>query len=233
MGYSVLLDFDGVLLSNKKLNEMVSSNCNRFFSKKTGLPLHEASAINKAHYKKYGHTLNLLNEKMLKDTKVFIDEFNENVYDSDTLRSIKYTLGPKDILEFEEWKRVIRELDAESVLVYSNAPSSWLNACLNALGNATRSCILFDDVVSVPERNGGLFKPSNTVYDSIESTIQSEKIMFIDDSVDNLPNREAWTNVLYGTNVHSPHYVSAKTPSELLFKMKQKHPHRKLERLRR
>lgn len=234
MGYSVLLDFDGVLLSNKKLNEMVSTNCNRFFSQKTGLPLHEASAINRAHYKTYGHTLNLLNKKMLKETTVFIDEFNDNVYDSETLRSIKYTLGPKDILEFEEWKRVIGELGAESVIVYSNAPSTWLHACLNALGNATRSCIRFDDVVSVPETNGGLFKPSHEVYDGIENAIQSEKIMFIDDSIDNLPNhREAWTNVLYGSDVKSPDYVSVKTPSELLFKMKQKRPHRKLALLRR
>lgn len=232
MGYALLLDFDGVMLSNSKLNDMISSNCNRFFSKKTGLPLHEASAINRTYYKKYGHTLNLLNKRMLKDTNVFIDEFNDSVYDADTLRSIKYNLEPKDILEFQDWKRTISELDADHVIVYSNAPSTWLHECLNALGNASRSCILFDEVVSVPETNGGLFKPSHEVYDSIESTLSSQKIMFIDDSIDNLPiHRPSWTNVLYGTDVYSPDYISVETPSELLFKMKQTRPHRKLAQL--
>ena len=39
MGFSILIDFDGVLLNNSRLNTKISDRCDRYFSHKTGLSL--------------------------------------------------------------------------------------------------------------------------------------------------------------------------------------------------
>jgi FMN phosphatase YigB (HAD superfamily) len=233
MGFSILIDFDGVLLNNSRLNTKISDRCDRYFSHKTGLSLQTSKKINRTYYKKYGHTLNLLNEKMLTDTKVFLEDFNDYVYDNKLLGEVKWDINKKDIFTFKEWAYVLSKLEADSIYVYSNAPTVWLEECISSLECLSSSALGLTNVVSVPEVNDGLFKPTPLVYDRMDTQL-SNHIVFIDDSEQNLPiHRENWTNVLYDENVmyssKSKDYTTIHSPKDMLSKMKQIHLHQKVE----
>lgn len=233
MGFSILIDFDGVLLNNQHLNTKISDRCDRYFSHKTGLSLQKSKQINRTYYKQYGHTLNLLNEKILKDTQVFLEDFNDYVYDTKLLREVKWDINKKDLFNFKEWAYVLSKLEADDTYVFSNAPSIWLKECISSLECLSSSSLGLTDIISVPEMNDGLFKPTPLVYDRMD-TLLSNDIVFIDDSEQNLPiHRENWTNVLYNENVIyssiSKDYITIHTPKDMLSKMKQIHPHQKVE----
>jgi FMN phosphatase YigB (HAD superfamily) len=236
MGLSILIDFDGVLLNNQRLNTKISDKCDRYFSNKTGLSLQQSKKINRTHYKKYGHTLNLLNEKMLKDTKVFLEDFNDYVYDDKLLGEVKWDINKNDLFNFKEWTYVLSKIKADNKYIYSNAPTVWLEECTSSLECLSNSSLGLTDIISVPEINDGLFKPTPLVYDRMD-TMLSNHILFIDDSEQNLPiHRENWTNVLYAENViyssKSKDYTTIHSPKDMLSKMKQIHLHQKVGKQR-
>ena len=71
---SVILDFDGVVFDNKKINALVSHRSNQFISKKMSVDMNKAKELN--NYKKTGHSVFSIDD----DYKNIIHDYNDYVF---------------------------------------------------------------------------------------------------------------------------------------------------------
>jgi hypothetical protein len=207
MDKCLLLDFDGVILNNKTVNENLSKRASLFLSENTHLTPDYALKVNRKQYKKYGHTLYLTNEinnKKKFKKKMTIQDFNEYVYTDDFVN--KFCLEEiydNDIVLYKHWNEVIKYVKykkmIDDVFIFSNAPSIWIESVLNKFEKLTSISLNVENVTSVPEKFDNKLKPDIRPYKQFTQTYKYTNYIFIDDSETNLQYDE-WINCLFDPN---------------------------------
>ena len=84
MSKTLLLDFDGVLFNNPRMNRMIQHRATIYFQHYTRVPYKVASKLNAKFYKNYGHTVTFMKDIMEYPDTVNIQDFNEFVYSAKT-----------------------------------------------------------------------------------------------------------------------------------------------------
>ena len=216
MSRSLFLDFDGVLLDNKQANQLVSDKVTRFVSKKTRYPIRHAKMINDHFYPIYGHTTKFLNATKLSKDVVTVKEFNEFVYDEETMQQVPNLFGHEDIELYNQWASAVCRLEVDQVHIFSNAPRIWIETCLESIQKHASSCICFSSIVSVPEEKEGLMKPHYHTYEYMEEIAgKGTDIIFVDDNKANFFDCDHVHNVLYGSYIPAQEFTCIMKPDEL------------------
>lgn len=200
---TVFLDFDGVLFNNKKANNFIYHKAAKYVSSRVGIPIDSAKILNEQFYPSFGHTTRMINSMRLTKNAVTIDDFNEFVYDEETYDFISnLNLTNEDKLLHKNWTDTLNNDCFDKLFVLSNAPSSWINICLHHLNNSTMAtnCIIFDDIISVPERMNGALKPCVEAYDYMEFIDNSNKCIYVEDNPINFKYYSSIHNVLFNND---------------------------------
>ena len=197
MSKTLLLDFDGVIFNNSKMNQMIQHRATIYFQHHTRMPYHVAAKLNSKYYKPYGHTVYFMKDILEDSDSVSIKEFNEFVYSSKTLDTISKELNSNDVQMAKMWRDTIQQFKENDYFIklFSNAPSIWIDRCLEELpynlNYLLDDCFCFDNLENL--------KPNKNSYNCVHESEQ--KIVFVDDSVDNLKpvqHYEHWKPVHFG-----------------------------------
>lgn len=213
MSKSLLLDFDGVLFANDKMNKIIEHRSTIYLNHHTKIPYKVASKINSKFYKQFGHTVNLVKELVEDSSTVTMEDFNDFVYSRKTLRSIKEELTLNDMELSRLWGYTIQEYidSGYSVKIFSNAPLVWIEECLFTLSNDMLS---FDDITCFD--NLSRLKPD--IHSYLETYKNENRIIFVDDSIDNLKpiqGDDVWIPVLFGNAIVSDMCFTTDNPLHL------------------
>jgi FMN phosphatase YigB (HAD superfamily) len=153
---------------------------------------------------------------------VTISDFNEFVYDEETFDFItNLELTRDDKALYADWSDTLCDDRFGRLFVLSNAPTKWIKVCLSHLNNHTTSakCILFEDIVSVPEMMDGAMKPCEEAYTYMESMCDGRGI-YVEDNATNFKRSSSISNVLLKSAAHvstanSKTHMIIKEPREL------------------
>jgi FMN phosphatase YigB (HAD superfamily) len=198
----LLLDFDGVLLNNEKINEKIEHRAAKFVGKKMHISESSARTLNRKHYKKYGHSVYMLNHFFKKrgaNAMVTLEEFNTYLYQRDFAQECCTLINHKDKRLFSHWMYAIETLRkknlVDEVCIFSNSPRIWMTDSLQYMDEAYSDQI--EAIISVPEKYDDLLKPNKSVYTAFENDkAHIDKIVFVDDNITNLQH-DPWINILY------------------------------------
>ena len=147
----------------------------------------------------------MINAMRLTTNAVTIEDFNDFVYDKETYDFISnLNLTNEDKLLHKNWTDTLNCDCFDKLFILSNAPSSWINICLNHLNTTTLSsnCVLFDDIISVPERMNGSLKPCVEAYDYMELVDKENKCIYVEDNPINFKHYSSVCNVLFNKNAN-------------------------------
>jgi FMN phosphatase YigB (HAD superfamily) len=178
----VLFDVDGVLITNKAISDYVTDKSIRYLQKYAKVPVQyktykNMKALNRMAYKELGHT-----SLIVDDTRVGVWNYNDYVFDEETIEFVKHALNDTD-------RRRMREI------------ASWLENTTIRVGLCTNTPkvyvdALFEDTVRDYHRlfslaftsDTGLLKPCNNFYEHVENELCHDvhTIYFVDDSETNI-----------------------------------------------
>ena len=183
MSKTLLLDFDGVIFNNPRMNRMIQHRATIYFQHYTQVPYKVASKLNAKFYKNYGHTVTFMKDIMEYPNEVNVQDFNEFVYSTKTLDTISKEMRQSDIHLASLWGDTIAEFREHdyAIKIFSNAPQNWIHRCLEDFPDYDLK-YMFDDCFCFDNLN--FMKPKKESY--MEVYDHEEKIVFVDDSVDNL-----------------------------------------------
>jgi len=179
---ALMLDFDGVLLRNRRVQKWIGHKCTEYLAKKTGRSFVDAKRINESRYPVHGHTAFVLERDFGMPTRP--KEFNADVYGDIDYDRVRAMLTERDIAYakdfLERWN-----VDRSSSFVFTNAPRRWVLELREALEMPFEDYrILGSDVL-------GHFKPDPRAYAEAEFFVrldmpQVESFCLVDDSVENV-----------------------------------------------
>lgn len=199
---ALLLDFDGVVVKNKRVQNYVGHACTQFFAKKTGLSYNKAKKLNQQLYPLYGHSSLALQKKL--NIPCSIQDFNKGVYcDLIDYAVVKRLLCRDDFTYARALATLVGSFyDPCQTYIFSNAPDVWCIFLLRTLGIE----------YLVTEKKGFLcsntfncIKPMPEMYARAAAATQLRQpnlqhIMFVDDSLINfapIMNESQWSTVHY------------------------------------
>lgn len=211
----LLLDFDGVLLNNYYINNKIQERAGLFMSSKLHISYDHAQNINKKYYKKFGHTIHLMNyllKHMHTKSRVTLDDFNNFVYNSRFIDECADHINDSDLYVYDQWNNVIDALLKKSIIsntfIFSNAPTKWLSYNVEMLNEKTmQKRNLYDKLISVPENYGNLLKPDIRAYSGFSKNYDFDEYIFVDDNLINLVDK-SWENFLYSSESFENKYQS-------------------------
>lgn len=181
---NILLDFDGVVFDNKRVQSMVTEKSVEFLQHKLRLSPTQARFVNSSSYPVRGHTA-LICEK-----GDAIHEYNEFVFSPCALKKVASFVDQDDQARWNRLKSYVYSSDYHFSLC-TNATRSYCETVLATL-NASLDC--FDHVFT---SEIGFVKPQKDYYAHVEHTFPEGKLVLIDDSplnilgVTHLPRWEA------------------------------------------
>lgn len=195
---NTLLDFDGIIFRNEKVNEVIGQKSIDFVNKKLNLSYSKSKTVNKFLYRTYGHTaIGIAKYTFEKPENVVLD-YNNFVFDNINYQDIKSYLTKED-------KKRISMLSHRSKVfnhkfgLFTNAPLSWCENLFYYLDDDLSNMIDYDKVFTSDE---GLLKPNISVYQNIENNL-NDNIHFIEDSYINLlpvKNNKKWKTYLINSD---------------------------------
>jgi FMN phosphatase YigB (HAD superfamily) len=193
---TVLLDIDGVVFTNRPMLNVVKTKVNKFVQKhvqsrrRNGISEAEAAVLSENMYKSFGHTLKGMWAVYGSQKDFDIDDFNDYVYDSNTLKTLStYLYYSDDIrLQVENIERIVKKCGDQDIPigVLSNAPASWCKLICKRYDLEIPPDIFFTSNHPLFHTATQRLKPDRTLYTDIASVVNSEQIVFIDDSIINL-----------------------------------------------
>lgn len=213
---ALLLDFDGVMVRNTKVQKHVSQSCVRLLANKSGLTLRQASRMNKQLYPLYGHSSFILQRNYKIDCG--IEEFNHLVYNEYIdYAKVKRLLTSDDTAYAAEMARIIHRWGPEKTFIFSNAVDVW---CENLLLMMGVSDVIPPQNIMCSNHLRAL-KPSPSAYAEAEfrvGLIMPELVSgcytFVDDHAQNIlavKHRPRWIPYYY------PPEMETRTLGDLLF----------------
>ena len=163
MSKTLLLDFDGVIFNNPRMNKMIQHRATIYFQHHTQMPYKVASKLNVKFYKNYGHTVNFIKDIIEYPESVNIQDFNEFVYSTKTLDTISKEMRQSDIHLASLWCDTIAEFRENDyqIKIFSNAPHHWIHRCLEDFPDYDLK-YMFDDCFCFDNLNS--IKPNKAVY---------------------------------------------------------------------
>lgn len=191
----VLVDFDGVVLRNKRVLEAVKDRVDKYVGKVMRIDdLYKATKVNQYLYKQYGHSLIGL-QKVIGDDAGDVVDFNKFVYEDINIGRDDFYGAKKEIVK--DWEPFLNRMEClgMDVHIFSNAPKEW---CLNFIDSKKVNGFVSDNLPNKSE----FLKPSYEVYDVVSAWYWGKQVYFIDDKIQNLVKKHPmWTNVLFDPNI--------------------------------
>jgi FMN phosphatase YigB (HAD superfamily) len=177
---NLLLDFDGVLLKNKKLDQIITKRSVDYVYSKSDKCYTYATNYNRKMYKKLGHTALIFNNSLNYHHEVC--EYNAKVFqDLDFDKDIKPFMNNEDILHVSE---ILKSFDGNNKPgLFTNTPLIWVYETLGILGFDVERVFNTDLLFTSDE---GFVKPKMDAYDNVDSFLKDEHIVFIDDNEKNI-----------------------------------------------
>ena len=202
---TLLLDYDGVVLRNKTCTQYQLRRSARFVQSKTNFSMEQSELINKTHYIKYGHTVNMLN--IMFNSRTTLEEYNEFVFDTNKIKKLNRFIDKETHTHGMKFNNVITKCENENInwYIYTNAHINWVKHFSNLM-----SLPINENKIIWPE-NLDLLKPHLKSYDRIDSMFPDHKFMMVDDSIGNLfiPEKKSWDTMLFGPAHDADHIVRA------------------------
>jgi FMN phosphatase YigB (HAD superfamily) len=198
---ALLLDVDGVIVTNPRLTTAISRRATRFVARELSLKMMEADEVNKNLYRTFGHTLTGL--KKVYESKRTLEEFDEEVYDPAILEELGRTM--RDDPTSDTLRTVVKRARSLSVptFLFSNAPRAWCETAVRSAG--VDDLLLPDENILCcdhPLLDGPRLKPSRALYDATLDFVRATTrhgddldLLFVDDSLTNvapLVKRRGW-----------------------------------------
>lgn len=207
-GRAVLFDLDGVIFHHDEAMNKVSKRASDFISEL--IRTKHAEEINRRLYKGYGHTIIGLREEY--NINMSLQDFNEFIYDSDTLASVcKLPLPMSSAIKAMEARQAIQAVKSAGhrCMVFTNAPKIWVDMALTTTGLLRH--FKPEDILSAEDFTH--VKPQRQIYVDVSKKLKDLDITFIDDSLLNVANAPAeWDAYLYGGNHTTfPTYIRSVT----------------------
>lgn len=194
---NILLDFDGIILRNEKINKIIEEKSIDFVHKKLNKSHFKSERINKFLYKTYGHTANGIANYTSEKLEDIVLDYNDFVFDNINYQDLSSYLTKDDKVRIKMLSHRSKIYEHKYGL-FTNAPLSWCVSLFNFLEEDLFNMIDKDKVFT---SDGGVLKPNKLVYEKVENNLEN-KIHFIDDSNINLlpiKNNNKWETHL----VHS------------------------------
>lgn len=188
----LLLDFDGVVLSNPKLWEYQRRRSSMFVRKHTNMTHRSCEQLHTLCYNDYGHTVSMLNS--IFRTRVTLEEYNDFVFNKKAMGSLKRKMDQQTIDRFMGYTKTFEACEASGVdwAVFTNANQAWVQYFIDSFGWAQPPAIHFP--TSLHE-----LKPKPEAYDKIESFYSDgRELWFVDDQKINLTvptARQRWVTM--------------------------------------
>lgn len=179
--YTLLLDFDGVMVRDPHLTAYQLRRSAKFVQKHTYLPLSTCLAINSKHYPKYGHTVLMLNDMFGKQTT--LEQYNEFVFSKAQISRLDRCLSQESFAHTANFKKVFEQCKANNIEwnVFTNAHLNWALhfSHLTGLQEVVEEKVIYPKELS-------MLKPNPEVYASLSERFADKTIIFVDDSRINL-----------------------------------------------
>lgn len=189
----VLLDFDGVVLQNKRAHNYVTRKIEKLVQDVTGeKDIEHVKQMNKELYTQYGHTLLGLQHM---GYNITLDDFNDYVYGN--VESYRhFTFSEKEIIDVCTMIMRSKRMNTD-IMLFSNADVLWLTNFLR--WDPTLYAI--QDIVD----DFGVLKPQRDCYDLVNTYLKEkleyDSIYFVDDSKKNIEAApESWVKILFNNN---------------------------------
>ena len=204
----VLVDFDGVVLRNKRADIQVAKRASIYTWRKLNnvksfnqhlISPKQAEDICYNLYKGYGHTLTGLKDIGIPNCNMV--DYNKAVYDTLDYSKLRETNN-----NFDDFRTLINYCHEHhhEIYFFSNAPYRWISNTLKDEPDIMYSIEDVRKILHVDEDDESYLKPYHLVYDKLQSHFTKENVVFIDDNIGNMKpviNNVAWTNILFcGTN---------------------------------
>ena len=185
---SLLLDFDGVVLRNHPIGNIIVKRCQALVHKSIKhVDVESCKKINKQLYESTGHTV--LGLQRLGFMDLSISEFDKLVYEKIDYKVELATIADthkKDIQGIRNIYKYCEEAGIDT-WIFSNAPDSWCYSISHMM-----------DIPILPSTRSLVttLKPNPQCYAEVEKKVKSDKYIFVDDKMMNLVNApEGWTCV--------------------------------------
>ena len=193
-----LVDFDGVIIRNKRVQDRVVKGINGYVSQALYINSPKVTErINSYLYSTYGHTMIGLDKVAGHDLAGSLQDFNKFVYDNiDISQEDFISIKP----EVTQWKEFIAKLRLSNIPVYifSNAPRNW---CLNFIDQSDVAGFIMDNL----PQDAAYLKPELKIFETLHSWFQNHEVYFIDDKIHNMKHtvqKDNWTNIVF--DEHQP-----------------------------
>jgi FMN phosphatase YigB (HAD superfamily) len=181
---TLLFDFDGVLIKNPKLENIIENKSIEFVSKQLHNPPNPKE-LNKNFYRNFGHTAiglkHFYERKQNINVKDFIYDYNEYVFSNINYNELKSLITNDDRVHMNRLFTITGH-KKENVGIFTNAPSSWCENIAMLMDIDIYEHVNEDFMFT---SNEGLVKPLQNAYNKVEQKMNTD-ILFIDDSIQNL-----------------------------------------------
>lgn len=134
----LLLDFDGVVFTDRRMLSRVASRAVRFVHRKVnpGWSAADAARANEFLYKNYGHTWKGLTQIYPGQRQTSLREYNKYVYHDSVIkhaRKYKACSASHDLQAIQHVQALCKKHDVP-IYIVSNAPLAWVKSLNDAMG---------------------------------------------------------------------------------------------------
>lgn len=175
----LLLDFDGVVLRNRRIMSYLSEKSAEFMNRHVNhLSMTQCRKLNEENYKRYGHTVAMVNHMFSKN--VSLEEYNSFVFRKKDMQLLTPLFKEQDKAHMQEFVPLLQACDS---YVFTNAHPIWVwhFACLGRINQLLNPCVIWS------ENCVSLLKPSQSAYIHAEGFIPLHQApVFLDDSLSNI-----------------------------------------------
>lgn len=182
----LLLDFDGVVVKNKKIIQYQYQRSAKFVQKHLHVPITTADELNRKYFPKYGHTVIMLKDHF--KIPVTLEEYNEFVFPKEQIYRLDSLV---DKQTFEHGNDFAKHFKSTSyhTSIFTNAHVNWVTT--------------FADIFDLPigehniiwPQSLDLLKPLPKAYHNISDLFhEADRIVFVDDSKKNIEYPSALNN---------------------------------------
>ena len=173
MSQIILLDVDGVLIRNPAIQKYVTHRSVEFVRKYHPNQSYDTvKNLNTICYTKLGHS-----SFLVRNSKQTVVDYNEYVFDEDTLRFVRNNVTERDVERLHNVMRLVdyRRIDTG---LCTNSPQVYCEELFSSLEYDIRQ---FDHLIT---SDSGFIKPMSAFFDAADvQTNEYSTIHFIDDSV--------------------------------------------------
>lgn len=202
----LLLDFDGVIVKNKKILQYQYQRSAKFVQKHLHVPITTADDLNRKYYPKYGHTVIMLKDHF--KIPVTLEEYNDFVFTKHHIQRLDALIDKQTFEHGNDFAKHFISTDYHTS-IFTNAHVNWVTT--------------FAEIFDLPIQENNiiwpqsldLLKPSPKAYDNVSNLFsEADRIVFVDDSQKNIEYPSSLSNW------NTYHFKPSDTSQTILQKLK-------------